>query len=250
MLVGGMPQSVSKYLLTKDLAAVDKVKRSIIRLYCNDFQKIDTTGRAMSLFMSIPSQLSNNTSRFQPNTVIDRTRTEQLNDLIFLMQDSKTVNVSYHSNDPNVGFDLFSSRTAYKVFLADTGLFVTLAFWSKDFVENDLYHKLLNDSLSVNLGYVYENMAAQMLVASGYRLFYYTFPDGNKHNYEIDFLCSNGDKISPIEVKSSGYDTHRSLDEFCKKLSSRVRNRYLVYTKDLRKDGETIMLPIYMLGLI
>lgn len=250
MLVGGMPQAVNKYLNTKDLATVDKVKRSIIRLYCNDFQKIDKTGKAMSLFMSIPSQLSGNANRFHPNTVIDRTRAEQVNNLIFLMQDSKTVNVCYHSNDPNVGFDLSANHSAYKLFLADTGLFVTLAFWDKDFTENVIYQKLLNDSLGTNLGYVYENIAAQMLVAAGHRLFYYTFPDGNKHNYEIDFLCSEGAKISPVEVKSEGYKTHRSLDEFCKKFSQRVGNRYLVYTKDLRKDGETLMIPVYMLGLI
>ena len=250
MLVGGMPQAVSKYLDTKDLAETDKVKRGIIRLYCTDFQKIDKTGKAMSLFMSIPSQLSGNANRFQPNKVIDRTRAEQLDNLIFMMQDSKTVNVCYHANDPNVGFDLSSNRSAYKIFMADTGLFVTLAFWDKDFAENIIYHKLLNDSLSANLGYVYENIVAQMLVASGHRLFYYTFPDGNRHNYEIDFLCSKGAKINPIEVKSEGYNTHRSLDEFCKKFSSRVGDRYLVYTKDLRRDGETLLAPVYMTGLI
>lgn len=250
MLVGGMPQAVSKYIDTKDLAAVDKVKRSIIRLYCNDFQKIDNTGKAKALFMSIPAQLSGNANRFQPNTVIDRTRAEKLDNLIFLMQDSKTVNVCYHANDPNVGFDMAANHSAYKIFLADTGLFVTMAFWDKEFTENVIYHKLLNDSLATNLGYVYENIAAQMLVASGHRLFYYTFPDGNKHNYEVDFLCSQGAKICPIEVKSEGYKTHRSLDEFCKKFSSRIKDRYLVYTKDLRKDGETLMMPIYMLGLI
>lgn len=249
MLVGGMPQAVSKYLNTKDLAAVDKVKRGIIRLYCNDFQKIDKTGKAMSLFMSIPSQLSGNANRFQPNTIIDRTRAEQIDNLIFMMHDSKTVNVCYHANDPNVGFDLTANRSAYKIFLADTGLFVTMAFWDKDFAENIIYNKLLNDSLNANLGYVYENMVAQMLVASGYKLFYYTFPDGNKHNFEVDFLISKGAKICPIEVKSEGYKTHRSLDEFCKKYSSRIGGRYLVYTKDLRNDGETLLLPIYMAGL-
>ena len=250
MLVGGMPQAVSKYLETKDLAAVDKTKRGIIRLYRNDFQKIDKTGKAMSLFMAIPSQLANNANRFQPTTVIDKTRAEQLDNLVFLMQDSKTVNVCFHANDPNVGFDLTTDRSAYKMFMADTGLFVTLAFWDKSFTENVIYQKLLNDSLSANLGYVYENVVAQMLVAAGNRLFYYTFPDGNRHNYELDFLLSHTTKICPIEVKSEGYNTHRSLDEFCNKFSSRVGNRYLVYTKDLRKDGETLLVPVYMTGLL
>lgn len=250
MLVGGMPQAVSKYIETKDLSAVDNVKRSIIRLYRNDFQKIDKTGKAMLLFMSIPSQLSGNANRFQPSTVIDKTRSEQTDNLIFMMQDSKTVNVCYHANDPNVGLDLTANRSAYKLFIADTGLFVTLAFWDKDFTENIIYKKLLNDSLPVNLGYVYENLVAQMLVASGNRLFYYTFPDGNRHNYEVDFLLSRGAKICPIEVKSEGYNLHRSIDEFSIKYSSRIGDRYLAYTKDLRRDKETIMLPIYLLSVL
>lgn len=112
------------------------------------------------------------------------------------------------------------------------------------------YQKLLNDKLEANLGYIYENMIAQMLTANGDRLFYYTFPDGNNHNYEIDFLLSRGNKICPIEVKSSGYKAHTSLDEFCKKYSHRINSRYLVYTKDLRKDGETLLVPVYMTGLL
>lgn len=250
MLVGGMPQAVNKYIETKNLAEVDKVKRNIIRLYINDYQKIDKTGKAMAMFMAIPSQLASNANRFQPSTIIEKTRTEQLDNLIFMMQDSKTINVCYHANDPNVGLDLSANRSAYKMFLADTGLFVTLAFWDKEVTENIIYNKLLNDNLSVNLGYVYENMVAQMLMAAGDRLFYYTLPDENKHNYEIDFLLSRGNKICPLEIKSSGYNTHSSLDKFCEKFSSRIGNRYLIYTKDLRKDGETIMLPVYMTGLL
>ena len=250
MLVGGMPQAVNKYLATKDFAAVDKVKRAIIRLYQKDFLKIDKTGKAERLFMAIPSQLSSNANRYQPSTVIDKTRAEQVDNLIFLMQDSKTVNVAYHADDPNVGMSLTTNQSAYKMFLCDTGLFVTLAFWDKSFTENTIYQKLLNDKLEANLGYVYENAIAQMIAANGDKLFYYTFPDGNNHNYEIDFLLSRGNKICPIEVKSSGYKTHKSLDEFCKKYSHRIGNRYLVYTKDLRKDEETLMVPVYMTPLL
>ena len=173
-----------------------------------------------------------------------------VSELIYLMQDSKTVNVAYHANDPNVGLGLTADKSAYKMYICDTGLFVTMAFWDKSFSENIIYNKLLNDKLATNLGYVYENVVAQMFMASGNKLFYYTFPDGNKHLYEVDFLLSRGFKLWPVEVKSEGYSTHKSLDEFCKKFSSRISNRYLVYTKDLRKDGATIMLPVYMVGLL
>lgn len=136
------------------------------------------------------------------------------------------------------------------MYLCDTGLFVTLAFWDKKYTENIIYQKLYSDKLDTNLGYVYKNAVAQALASSGNKLFYYTWADGNKHIYEIDFLLSRGFKLWPIEVKSSGYKTHKSLDEFCSKFSNRISNRYLVYTKDLCKDDQTLMIPVYMVGLL
>lgn len=158
-----------------------------------------------------------------------------------------TVNFAHHADDPNVGMPLNADYNKYKMFVGDTGLFVTLAFWEKDITENIIYQKLLSDKLSANLGYVYENIVAQMLVASGNRLFYHVWPTENKkHNYEIDFILSRGSKICPIEVKSSSYNTHTSLDKFCKQYSSRISNRYLIYTKDLRKDEQTLLVPVCM----
>ena len=100
--------------------------------------------------------------------------------------------------------------------MGDTGLFVTLAFADKE---------------------VTENIIAQMLTASGNKLFYHTFPDKKRHYYEIDFLLSRAQKICPVEVKSSGYKTHKSLDLFCEKYSDRIKDRYLMYTKYTRKGS-------------
>ena len=166
------------------------------------------------------------------------------------LEDSKAVNFAYHTTDPNVGMELSRDETKYKIFVGDTGLFITMAFWDKSYTENVIYDKLLSDKLSANLGYVYENLVAQMLTASGNKLFYYTWPKDDKHIYEIDFLLSRGSKIIPIEVKSSGYKTHASLDDFCKKFSSRISERYLIYTKDLGKDGQVKIVPIYMTPML
>ena len=143
---------------------------------------------------------------------------------------------------------LSKTNNRYKPYavLGDVDEDKLMDFWDKDRTENVIYQKLLNDKLSTNLGYVYENMIAQMLTASGNKLFYYTWPKDETHNYEIDFLLSRGAKLHPIEVKSSGYNTHKSLDAFCEKFSHIVERRYLIYTKDLKKDKETLLLPVYM----
>lgn len=250
MLVGGMPQAVNEYLNTNDLSKVDLVKRDIIRLYLDDFQKLDTSGRIAELFKNVPAQLSSNSCRYRPLQVLGSTDEDKLQELLHNLEDSKTVMFQYHSNDPNVGMSLTKDMSRYKIFLCDTGLFITLAFWDKDFTENIIYQKLLSDKLSANLGYVYENLVAQLLTSAGNQLFFYTWQRDAKHNYEIDFLLSRGAKIQPIEVKSSGYSTHASLDEFCKIFHERIDKRFLIYTKDLKIDDKMIYLPMYMTPLI
>lgn len=247
MLVGGMPQAVAAYLETNNLEKVDSVKRSIITLYEDDFNKIDPTGNASKMFRQIPAQLTNNANRYLAWSATDGTRNSVLAEIISEIKESMVVNMAYHANDPSAGMALHQDPNKYKMFTGDTGLFVTLAFWDRKFTDNAIYHKLLSDKLSTDLGYVYENVVAQMLKAAGHELYYYTFPtESGKHNYEVDFLIADGDKVSPVEVKSSGYKAHTSLDAFCMKFSSRIRNKYLVYTKDLRKDGDVLYLPVYM----
>lgn len=250
MLVGGMPQAVSAFLDTNNLSMVDDVKRGIIKLYQDDFQKLDPTGRLETMFMEIPSQLGRNSNRYKPYSVLGNVDDGKLLEYMRNLEDSKTVLFSYHSNDPNVGMSLTKDLFRFKMFCADTGLFVTLAFWDKSYTENIIYQKLLGDKLSANLGYVYENLIAQMLTATGNKLFYYTWPKDKTHNYEIDFLLSRGAKLYPIEVKSSGYNAHASLDAFCEKFSNVVDRRYLIYTKDLKTDSQTLLLPVYMTPLL
>ena len=250
MLVGGMPQAVNTYIETNNFSLVDHTKRGIINVYRDDFQKLDPSGRLETLFMEIPSQLSQTNNRYKPYAVLGEVDDDKLQEFLKDLEDSKTTLFSYHSNDPNVGMSLTKDISKFKIFCADTGLFVTLAFWDKDHTENVIYQKLLNDKLSTNLGYVYENVIAQILAASGNKLFYYTWPKDENHNYEIDFLLSRGAKLHPVEVKSSGYKTHKSLDVFCEKYSHIVERRYLLYTKDLKRDMETLLLPVYMTQFI
>ena len=250
MLVGGMPQAVNEFLDTQNLQMVDNVKRRILKLYAVDLHKLDSSDKLRALYWAVPSELSKNASRYQVTTVIENTKQERKQELLEMMRESMIVNIAYQASDPNVGLALTADKTRYKMYLADTGLFVTLAFWDKNFTENVIYEKLLSDKLKANLGYVYENVVAQMLKASGNELYYHTFPSQNKHNYEVDFLLSRGNKILPIEVKSSNYLSHKSLDEFVKKYSSRVTDRIMLYTKDYQKDGETLCLPVYFTPML
>ena len=247
MLVGGMPQAVSAYLDSSDFSRIDMVKRGILELYEDDFRKIDTSGGISRLFGGIPSELRKAASKYQISSILPGRTAEEAGSLVWDMADSQTVKLAYHADDPNVGFALNRDERRFKIFLADTGLFVTLAFKDRKFTENTIYEKLLSDKLDANLGFIYENVVAQALTAKGEELYYYTFPlESSNHLYEVDFLLSRGNKICPIEVKSSGYRRHASLDAFKEKYSGRIKERYLIYTKDLAKEQDVLMLPIYM----
>lgn len=239
----------SSYLISLLFQAgtVDLVKRDIVSLYEEDFWKLDDTGRATALYDAIPAQLSKNASRYQISAAIPGERAERVASVVKMMNDFMSANVAYHSNDPNVGLALTMDNERFKIYTSDTGMFVTLTFKDKEFTDNIIYEKLLNDKLSTNLGYVYENVIAQMLRAAGKQLFYHTIPfaDGKKY-YEVDFLISDGHKVSPIEVKSSGYKSHTSLDAFCNKFSDRVKNKYIIYTKDLKREQGIDYIPVYM----
>ena len=251
MLIGGMPQAVETYLEKNNLQEVDEIKREIVDLYEEDFTKIDASGLAGDIYDAIPANLSSNASRYILSNAREGTRSERVRDLLPDILSSYTVNIAYHANNPAVGMALEKDVGRYKLFTSDVGLFVTLTFRDKNYVENIIYNKLLSDKLEANLGYVYENAVAQILVAKGNNLFYYTMGNNSSnHLYEIDFLISTGNKICPIEVKSGNYRCHKSLDQFCDKFRSRIGNKYLVHTKDYKWENGINYIPVYMLPFL
>lgn len=247
MLVGGMPQSVETYIETNDLRKVDEIKRDILTLYEDDFRKIDPTGKISALFDAIPAQLMGNAARYQVSSVLSGSRAGDILEQIAELKDSGTVLVAYHANDPGAGMAQNKDLERFKLFTADIGLFVTLAFKDRSFTENDIYSRLLSDTLQANLGYLYENVIAQTLATNGHELYYHTFLNAKtRHNYEIDFLITEKNKICPIEVKSSGYKSHASIDAFSQKFSSKIIRKIMLYTKDYMRDGDMECIPVYM----
>lgn len=247
MAVGGMPQAVEAYTAGQNFSMIDQIKRQIIVLYEDDFKKIDPSGRLSSIYHSIPAQLSKEAKRYSLSKTLGRRKNEKDDSLIYDLIDSKTVIASYNSTDPRVSLSLTKDLSSYKLYIADTGLFVTLMFIDRPATENEIYAKLLADKLPANLGYLYENLVAQMITSTGRELYYHTWEKkGSTHYYKIDFLISNGSKVSAIEVKSAGAGKHESLLEFRKKYSKNIKNSYIVSQKDIDKKEELKFMPVYL----
>ena len=247
MAVGGMPQAVEAYIRGDNFTEIDRIKRRIITLYEDDFRKLDPSGRISAMYHAIPAQLAKGTRKYRASSAIGKRNNTKSEELLYELLDSKTVLPCYNSSNPRVSLADTKDFDSYKLYLSDTGLFITLMFIDRPAVENELYKKLLSDKLPANLGYLYENMVAQMITAAGRELYYHTWEKvGSTHYYEVDFLISDNSKISAFEVKSSGTGKHESIGAFAKKFSANSGNLYVLSQKDVSTEGILQKKPVYL----
>ncbi|MDR1018316.1 MAG: ATP-binding protein [Lachnospiraceae bacterium] len=254
MIVGGMPQAVKQYATNKDFQLVDEIKRDILELYRSDIAKYATgyENKVRGIFDDIPAQLSRHEKRFKLSSLGKGTRFRNYEDAFMWLDEAEIINICFNNMDPNVGLGLNVDRLTLKCYMSDTGLLFSHAFSDREITEKNVYKSILFDRLNLNEGMFFENIVAQMLNSCGNKLFFYNNFDrsDSQNNMEIDFLIRRNLKICPIEVKSSSYSRHASIDKFIAKYKNRIGNSYIIYTKDLKVEKETIYLPVYMTSLL
>jgi uncharacterized protein len=257
MVVGGMPQAVDAYVSGKTYEQIDFVKRNILSLYEEDLAKYDSENRekASVIFRTIPEQLENKNSHFKMSLIDKNARYQNYVDAVSFIAESMIGNECINVTKPEVALELFADRTNFKLYMGDTGLLVTQIMKHRDRTEEDLYKALIIDNLGINQGMIIENMVAQMLRMSGHDLYFHEYmymPESSskEKKYEIDFMIVKKKKICPIEVKSSGYTSHKSFDYLIKKYQLKLEDRYIIYTKDLKYQDGITYIPLYMTMLL
>ena len=251
MAVGGMPQAVEAYIQNKNFNFIDNVKREIISLYFEDLKKVDSSGRLSALYKAIPSQLALKRKKFSISAATGKQKNQKDEERIFDLVESKIALPCYNVENPSRTLSLTKDLDYFKLYVSDSGLFVTLMFYDSESERNEIYKKLLSDKLNADLGYLYENVAAQMINAAGKELYFHTWQKENStHSYEIDFLLSSKNKIIPVEVKSSAVRNHESLKRFSEKYSASVEKQFLISQKDVGKNEQILLRPVYMLPFI
>lgn len=259
LIVGGMPQAVKTYRDSHDFDQVDRVKRDILELYRADIIK-HAEGYQMKvaqIFDDIPAQLQKHDTKFKFSSLKKEARFREYEDALFWLSDAMITNICYNSTAPNIGLKQNMDRMTLKCYMADTGLLISHAFDENGLVSEEIYKKLLFDKLEVNKGMIMENIVAQMLTASGHKLYFYSNPsrDDASLRMEIDFLTakskiSNRHNISPIEVKSSKNYTLTSLRKFKEKYKEQLHIPYVLHPNDLKEEDGILFLPLYMTPLI
>ena len=255
MIVGGMPQSVSAYIENdRDFAMADLEKRDILTLYRNDIMRIESGYRSsvLAIYDQIPAFLSKSERRVIMSRVEKGATFPKYHDTFFWLSESMIANECFNCSDPNIGLSLNEDRTYVKCYMGDTGLLISHTFDENEIADEELYKEILLGKLSLNEGMFYENTIAQMLVAGGHKLYFYTHYNEEKHrnDIEIDFIISNKSKLKykifPIEVKSKEKYSTTSLGRFKEKFSRRIGECYVIHPKNLKEEDNTLFLPAYM----
>lgn len=259
MIIGGMPQAVKAYVESRDFEEVDRIKRNILRLYRNDISKyaLQTETKVTRIFDDIPSQLQRHEKRYRLSALQAGAKMRDYEDAFFWLDDARVVNICYNATEPNVGLRLNLDRTTLKCYFGDTGLLISHAFDENSIADQQLYRKLMLGKLEVNQGMLVENLVAQMLRASGHKLFFFSRSDRENasNRMEIDFLIrkpqvTTRHNIVPIEVKSTTRYTHTSLDKFREKYSEYTSTPYVLHTGDVVLKDDVTYLPLYMAMLL
>lgn len=259
MVVGGMPQSVLRYVETQDFRKVEAVKRQILTLYRNDIHKYadNAENKVIAIFDEIPGQLQKHEKKFRLSAISKDARMRDYDDAFFWLNDARIVNCCYNTTEPSLGLRLNESRTTLKCYMADTGLLISHAFNEKGSVPLEIYQKLILGKLETNEGMLVENIVAQMLASSGHKLFFYS-KSSNKdaeERMEIDFLIrksrvTNRHNISPVEVKSGGRYSLSSLEKCIRKYGPYLSTAFVVHDGDLKVENDIVYLPLYMASLL
>ena len=259
VIVGGMPQAVNAYLETKDFAKTDAIKRDILYLYRQDIAK-HAKGyerKVESVFDEIPAQLSKHEKKFMLSSLGKGAKYRTYESSFLWLEDSMICNVCYNSTAPDIGIRLNRDRNTLKLYMGDTGLLISHAFDENGLVEEEIYKKLLLGKLEVNEGMIFENMVAQMLTASGHKLYFYSNSSREDKNsrMEIDFLITkkqitNRHNVSPVEVKSGKRYTYLSLRKFVSKFAEQLDKPYILHTSDYEEKEGIQFLPVYWTWLL
>ena len=249
MLVGGMPQAVSEFIATNNFDKVEGSKTRILNLYLDDTEKSSPTlkSKTRQILSKLPAMLSRHEKRFSPSAIKKDSRTREYVKAVNWLADSKMVNRCFRISDPNPAMDQNVDETAFKLYMADTGLLITSAFMSNSGDRDEIYRALVSGKLSINKGMFLENAVAQALVASGHNPGFGRFEDQiERKSYEVDFIIADSGRVIPIEVKSGQSAKHASLDRYVDRYGKWIDLAYIVHTKDLRVDGDLTYIPVYM----
>lgn len=249
LLVGGLPDVVNDYIANHNIASVRSLQADIVALYKADASKYESDSlrklKILRIYDMIPSNLENKKKRIKVKEIEGKSgkRTSDYRDEFdYLISSGIALDVKAISQ-PTYPLVQNAGKNLLKLYLNDVGLFTGILYGNN-------IMPVLNDSRSINLGSVYENVVAEELRAHGFSLYYYD----NKKNGEVDYLVDDVDNMSsiPIEVKSGkDYTEHSALDKFVSNKDYSIHRSYVLSNeREIMVRNAVTYIPIYYMMFI
>ena len=243
LIVGGMPAAVKKFRETKDLEDVFAEHEDIITQYKKDFTKYETEEKRLYLtriYDLIPAELNAKNKRFNFSDLQKGLRFERSEDDFIWLEKAGVAMSAYNTSEPIVPLQLNEKSSLFKFFLSDVGLLTSMYGKATKL-------KILNNEEDINCGAIYENVAAQELLAHKYKLFYYN----TKSQGEVDLMIEYQGDVLPIEIKSGKtYQRHSALNNLLKIENYKIDQAFVFNNYNVEVKDKIVYYPIYMLMFI
>ena len=196
MIVGGMPAIVRTFIENKNYSGILNMQKQIIKDYEEDITKYAhglDQGKILNVYRKIPVFLGNENKKFQITKVKDGARNREYIGTIEWLDNAGIINISYCLDQVSLPLRGNYNPDNYRIYFRDTGLLIGSL---DDEVQDDLRS---NKNFNTYKGAIYENIVADMLVKSGYSLYFYK---NDRGTIEMDFIVRDKDSLIPIEVKA------------------------------------------------
>ena len=240
LIIGGMPDAVSKYQENQDIDDIMSIHLEIVKQYKIDFTKYESADKKLiisNIYDLIPSELNDSNKRFNIADINKNLRYERVSDSFVWLYKAGVCLPVFNVTEPIIPLRINEKHSLMKVFMSDVGMLTTI-------YGKGCKLKLLSNDKDINKGAIYENIVAQELSNKDIDLYYYN----SKRLGEIDFLFEDNNGIVLIEVKSGkNYTRHSAINNMLKEYGGSISKAIVFSINNVREEGGVIYLPLYML---
>lgn len=244
MVVGGMPAIVSNFIKNNNFSGILKMQRQIILDYEEDITKyaggLDKT-KILNVYKKVPVFLGNDNKKFQISKIGNGARNREYIGVIDWLKYAGIINVSYCMENASLPLKGNYNPDNYRVYFADTGLLIGCL---DDEVQEDLRN---NMNLNTYKGALYENIVGDMLVKSGFDLYFYR---NDSRKLEIDFMVRDINSLVPIEVKANDNATVSLNNLINSNNYSDIRYGIKLCNKNIGYNGKFYTFPYFLTFLL
>lgn len=237
-VVGGMPEVVDMFVKTKQMNSVLALQRDIVRSYEDDMVKYaDDKDKPLikECFQSIPKQLSKENKKFQYSVVKKGGTASKFQGSIQWIEDAGIIARCYNLDLPELPLDGNAIDDVFKVYMQDTGLFVSM-------LEDGTQFDILQGNLYGYKGAIFENLMADIFTKMGRKLYYYHKDSG----LEIDFVIRYKGSATLIEVKATTGNTKSTKTILSHTEKYHVTGAIKLGDYNVGRNEKILTIPIYM----